>query len=382
MNMNNEVNQQFEEDCLFEIDVEHLIHISPNYGINGPRVESRSEKYLAVLDQRDRTFLGVKKYFKSYAIEKSVPQNREINSDALAIFSQFSDNKKINLYNWKISKEKNQFFVVYLGLDAITYCNNIDWASEKMHTNSAKILHQRFIKFKEDYREKFEMFLSDFCGQKRIYFSASNSYDLQLPRAEFNMGITDPFTVNGAESIHVAQKNWSRSGMWFPVSEDFRRNLIEIIMISFTLSQITIRSEMFIPVLLDLESYDLRIRSLERKKKLLEKVALTYNLGKKYIEVNADKERTYFDLLYPTGLIRVRSLKGDQSELEYGEFTHFFSKDNEDERKLSDLLTVINYSDSERKNYEFERREEFEDVRELIISKLQSIIDSTKLAEG
>lgn len=376
MDNNNEIVEQFESECLFLIDIEHLNHISPYHKFSDNNVESTSDKYLAVLDRRDRLFLGIKRYFKSYGRGKCVPTNREINADALSIFGQFHDEKNIYRLTWKISEERNQFFVVYLGVKAITYCDDIDWNLNEFHSERLKLLHERFIDLKDNQKEKFEKFLSDFCGNKKIYFSASNSYDLQLPRPEFNMGITDPDEVDKTESIHLAQDYWSRSGMWFPIALDFKGNLMEFIMITFTLSEITIERSMYIPVLLDLEGYDLRRRSLERKKNLLEKVALAYAEGVRHLNDKSDKELTYFDLLHPTRLIRVRSLKNENDQFKYGEFTHFFSKDKDDERKLSDLMTVINYSSSERAQYEKERSEEFNQVSGLIISYLQSKLNS------
>jgi hypothetical protein len=208
--------------------------------------------------------------------------------------------------------------------------------------------------------------------KKRAYFSASNSYDLQLPRAEFNMGITDSHISQNPESIHIVQEYWSRSGMWFPVSHDFKRNFIEFIMLTFTLSQMELSHGNFIPILLDLENFDLRRRSIERKKNLLNKISMLVTAGKNYLDVHKEKKLTYFDLLYPARLVRVRNTTNEHEKIEYSEFTHFFSKDQEDKRKINDLLALINYNNAERMNYEIERKREFEEVRDLIESSIKN----------
>jgi hypothetical protein len=364
------------KECLFNIEVEHLNHISPSNYIIDQRTESPSDKYLAVLDARDRKLLGIKKYYKSYPKEKCVPKNSEINSDAVSIFFHFSENKKIYRYHWKISEERNEFFVVYLGITALSYCENIDWRSLERIVR-LELLQNKFKQLVEERPEIFDSFISNFCGNKRIYFSASNSYDLQLPRAEFNMGITDSHFSESPESIHIVQNYWSRSGMWLPVSLDFKLNFIEFIMLTFTLAQIELTSDKFIPVLLDLMNFDLRRRSLERKKNLLSKISEVVVKGKCYLDAKRGKQLTYFDLLYPAQLVRSRSTKDALEKVEYAEFTHFFSKVIEDKRKIDDLITVINYSQSDRIKYEIERKREYEDVRELIESHIEALSNHT-----
>ena len=72
----------------FPIEVEHLNHIQPKYenrfsGLNplpDIREESLSKKYLAVLDSLDRSFLGLKRYYKSmgYNIAEAVKTNQQV----------------------------------------------------------------------------------------------------------------------------------------------------------------------------------------------------------------------------------------------------------------------------------------------------------------
>ena len=352
-----EAPESFIKECLFPIDVEHLCHVDPERN-NDQR--SNSNKYLAVLDHNTREMLGVKKYFKSYPIEKCVPHNGEILNDALRIFSNFSENKKVIFYDWKLSEGREQFFVILLGLEASIYLKQVDWENNyRVPTNITKSIFNKFLSIKKESPSNFLTFLEKQCINKRIYFSASNSYDIQLPRPEFNMGLTDLFVEDrSSTTVHLAQFNWSRGGMWFPPSLNFELNIREWIITSFTLSQIELASKNLAAIVLDLENIDIRRRSLERKTESLNKAKMIVNTVNEYISENEKKSFSYFDLLFLTSLIRWHS-KESLKELQFREFTHHFSKKPEDERKMKDLLTLASYSDSERFLYEAQRHEEF-----------------------
>lgn len=364
-----ELEEKFIKLCLFEIIVEYLNHISPDNNHNEEKKASLSKKYLAVLDKETRQLLGIKKKFKSYSIHKCVPKNSDINYEAIHIFTNFNSGIDITLNDYQISVELNEFFAVYHGIDALNYCNNINWDTLNQISSRLNPLYQKFIALKHRSEENFETFISNILGQKRIYFSASNSYDLQLPAAEFNMGITDSGAIQPQESIHIVQFARKRNKSWLGVADDFRNNFIEFMMITFTLSKLKLSSEMFIPLLLDLEDVDLRKQSIERKKPLRDKICRIVNAGEKYLEKNSSKDLTYFDLLYPSGLIRTRIPNKLNSRKEYREFTHFFSKDQEEKRKLTTLFEVINYENQKRCEYEKQCVEHYELVSEIIKSK-------------
>ena len=354
----------FIKECLFPISVEELNHIHPEKKDHTP---SHSKKYLSVLDEETREFLGIKKNYKSYEKEKCVPSNEFILREGLFIFFNYCENNKPIYLDWRLKEDRAQFFVVLLGKPILSFVKAIVWEKDpRMPSNLKQEFIQMFLDFKNFNSRGFEKFIEMQCANKRIYFSVTNSYDLQLPRPEFNIGLTDIYEgETSSKTVHLAHFFWSRGAMWFPPTDTFERNLREWLIITFTLSQIELDSEHLIPITIDLENLDFRKSSLERKPELLQKVQAVVDKTRTYIQIHSEKAMTYFDLLSLTSLIRGHTMESIK-DLKFKEFAHHFSKEQEDEKKIKSLLSISSLSNIERWNYEKQRYDEFIQIQDLL----------------
>jgi hypothetical protein len=363
--------EQLELECFFPIEVEHLNHIQPKYesrfsGLNPlpeKREESLSKKYLVVLDSLDRSFLGLKRYYKSmgYNIAEAVKTNQQVDGVARLFLHFFVDPKRKLLLTMRINDEKNKFFSNYFGTSLKEYFEKENGDIWKLINKNDKA-QVKFNELKSN-EVHFEIFLEDEFHKKLVYVSSSNGYDLKN-YPTLNIGIVDQYPTNKNESkfIHLIEAQ-IKTNDWIPAYAGFKASLIEYIKNSFILSQTKIKDHLFIPILFDLANIHFDRAKLERTPEMLAKAISLKQRAEKYIDDNVGL--TYYNIYRFIS----ETVSFSKQELDSGPFAkiaNVFSKSSVYKKELNYLVDKNLIDEEARMKYENDVMKGFESIKSLL----------------
>jgi hypothetical protein len=360
-NTKDEQEKHQSQKCFFNIEVERIHHVSPKSKMHEAIKEvSVSEKYLCILEESTRDFLGIKycyKYYNEY-FKPYILSNKDVNTKAKEFLEYY---EKPTFIQMDINDKKNLFFSRYYGIKLSKLFNILKEKNYKIweQQGNDEVLNKKFreLLILGNPKNNFNKFLVEEYERKNIYASTRNGYDLG-DNAFIGFGIVDEFD-NFSDSVRFFHIYEIRLSDFLDQSTEsnikyFHSNLIEYIQKTFVLNQTPLTKEHFSPVVFDL-------KNIHRKSKLLNEPRLldeAITLNEKLEKYMANKSSfTYLDII--NFFIEFSIDKKESTEkLKFKKAIGAITSNKQSENLLERILRIILKDEKLRKGYEEELKEE------------------------